>query len=221
MKMFFMALSLPLLVAGCVAGQVAPETDLPNKDKAIVVMGVTVNGVHPEEAKLYLDSGSFDHGKFAKSYYYGAQFAASPINGYIVGEVDTKETTGLGAVKVNFDQEAVAGLSESGSSDFIPSEGTMTVAFAAAGGEVVYVGDITLDVTPPKPHTLESGTLVISRTFNFDAARDYVDAHYPALRGPLTGESFKVVPYSYPGLGDLNPLVVAHRVIQPKWTWRD
>lgn len=219
MSRAILLIALVSMVAACASGQVGRDATLTTNDKSIVVMGVSVTGARPDEAKVYLWPGSAENDAFQRSYTGNAQIVTAPVNNYIVGLVDAGDTLALGDVIVNHDQEHAAGISSSGSSHFEARQGTTTIAFDVPGGKVLYVGDLNLNVTLPGFHDFGDGSMTISYTSNYEAAKEYIDTHYTGLKGRLEEQGVKVLPTHFSAMEIISLLPVVQRALNPTWTW--
>jgi hypothetical protein len=212
--------SLASVLVGCAAAQVAQDVQPPAADKTIVVMGVPVKGVYPDEAKLFFWLGAVERGVFRKGAG-NAAIATAPVDGYIVTEVDAGTTLALADVYVNHDKEHAVLQSSSGTSHFKAAGGEKTAVFTVPGGKVIYIGDIGLDVTLPGLHDFGDGALKLSPASDLAAAQAYVDAHYPGLKGRLESQPLQVAPirFSLAEIVTITPVVQS--ALNPTWTWVD
>lgn len=215
-----MALGLLVALTGCGVAQVDPDVQAPAADKSIVVIGVPVKGVYPDEAKLYFWPADIEHDGVRKASG-NAVIVAAPASGYIVSEVDAGTPLVLADVYVNHDKEHAAHVSSSGTSHFKGGGGAKTVVFPVPGGQVIYVGNVVLDVTLPGPQDFRDGTLRLSSTDNFDAAKAYVDSHYPGLRGKLVAQPFQVKPLWLSTAETVTIFPMVQSALNPAWTWAD
>jgi hypothetical protein len=175
-------------------------------------------GCVPRRSQVVLLAGLVERGVFRKGAG-NAAIAAAPANGYIVTEVDAGDMLALADVYVNHDKERAVGQSSSGTSHFKAADGNKTAVFTVPGGKVIYIGDIDLDVTLPGLHDFGDGAMKLSSAENFAAAKQYVDAHYPGLKGRLEEQPLQVVPIRFSAAEIVTLIPVVQSALNPNWTW--
>jgi hypothetical protein len=176
-----------LLIAaavGCTAG-CASKGQVATTAAAVEAVGadetVFVIGVAPARTRLAVSPGTVKDGKFHQDAS-AAAFQGNPERGFIVAK-----TTAAGKAL------AITGVHWVGPGElklarpaFVACGGAVTMVFEAPTGKVVYLGDLEFDYADKK--------LSVKHMNDLAFARRFVEQNYPALKGRLEAQKFKVLP---------------------------
>lgn len=213
-----------LALTSCASGQVGSDFALHSDKKSIVVMGVLVSGAKLEHTFIVLSPGTIEQNVFKQSYWSTPAYRGAPTDGYLVAELDAGDTIGLTTMQVLTDDAVShnASLGEGdqamGSTLFTLHEGMKTLTFTVPNGKVIYVGDIHLNVSPTSGS--DRPQMRISSSYDMKAAGNYVDAHYPQLKGRLEQSEGSVLPVTLDWHVKINPMTaLARATVESEWTW--
>jgi hypothetical protein len=165
--------SVPVFVlaaALCGCGSVGRSDGVPAADQTVFVIGMS------PEVRLVFAPGQVKDGAFLRGPLSVAVFNGKPENGYIVGRAKAGELLGL--VTLNWPDRMINAPA------FTACGGKATLVFDTPKDSVVYLGDLEYD----------SKTNAITYRADMRRAREFVDAHFPALKGRLAPHGFKVLP---------------------------
>lgn len=163
-------LALAAALGGC--GSVGRSDSAPTADQTVFVIGMS------PEVRLVFAPGRVKDGGFHRGAMSVAAFNGKPENGYIVGRAKAGEPLGL--VTLHWPDRMINAPA------FTACGGKPTLVFDTPKDSVLYLGDLEYD---PK-------TNGITYRADMRRAQDFIDTHYPALKGRLAPHGFKVLPTS-------------------------
>ncbi len=165
--------------AGCTStGQVdttAAAVEAVGADETVFVIGVA-----PARARLAVSPGTVKDGKFHQDAS-AAGFQGNPERGFIVAK--TPAGKALAITGVHWVGPGELKLARPA---FVACGGAVTMVFEAPTGKVVYLGDLEFDYAEKKLSVKHQNDLAFARRF--------VEQNYPALKGRLEAQKFKVLP---------------------------
>lgn len=164
------------LLGGCTSmGRLDADTKAPSNRESVFVFGVT-----PDNHRIYVFPGHVEKGMFFQNQFRPAAVFGAAKNGYVVGKAAAGDVLAITSVRVV--REATDTLGE----DFTPCGAAKTIVFEAPRGGVIYLGNLEYQF---------AGTeLTVRYGQDFQAARNYIDANYPALKGQLLQATFQLLP---------------------------
>jgi hypothetical protein len=169
-------LLLSVLVAACTSlGRLDRDASLHSDRESIFILGVA-----PDNARISAFPGSVKNGTFHQNQFRPAAVYGAAENGYVVGKASAGDTLAITNVRVVKDKSSLLGA------DFVPCRGAKTMAFDIPGGKVLYLGNLEYDFAGQQ--------LTVRYSQDLDAARRYVDEHYPRLRGRLEPWNYELLP---------------------------
>lgn len=179
-KLTLLSLCLSSLLAACAApsiGVVGTDTLAPLPNESLVVQGVM-----PSSYKVVFVKGKVSNGKFEQTKAVGV-LVGSPSHGYLVGKVQAGDVIAMTLflrprderrLRINF--------------DFC---GKDVLVFTVPKGKVIYLGDIAIEETGDYSFN-------VNYSSNINAAREHINANYPALNGALEQAPPQLMPYACP-----------------------
>lgn len=177
----FSIVIISALISGCAlrpVGVIDNQSNAPSNAEAIVV-----HGMKQPEFRYVFVKGKIENGMFEQTKHVGV-LIDSPANGYLVGKLKSGDVVAL----------IQAGRTEkqgNGPNSFRLGCGMPVRVFTVPGGKVSYLGDATVSI-------IQNSELRIAYSDNFQDAKSYIDARFPALKDHLEPIASKVVPYKCP-----------------------
>ncbi|MES9901601.1 MAG: hypothetical protein ABW168_02830 [Sedimenticola sp.] len=178
-RIFFFIVAL-MILAGCARkpiGIVSTQTQVPLPTESILVQGVK-----PTTYEVVFIKGRIVNGKFKKAKHVGI-IVGSPNGRYLVGKAQAGDVVAL----IMF----LRPKSNNGQNISFRFCGKNVLVFTVPEGKVVYLGDISIKETG-------RNSFNINYSSDFNAAKEYIDANYPALRGRLDKIAANVMQYECP-----------------------
>lgn len=170
-----------ILVSGCAlrpVGVIDEGTTAPSNAEAVVVHGMK----QPEFRYVFI-KGKIENGMFEKTKHVGV-LIDKPVNGYLVGKIEAGDVIAL----------IQAGRNErqgNGPNSFSLGCGMPVRVFTVPGGKVSYLGDATISI-------IQDRELRVAYSDNFQDAKNYIDASFPALKNRLEPIASQIVQYKCP-----------------------
>lgn len=155
-----------LLLSGCgTYGVLNRTSNFDPKSESIFVIGIS-----PENFWIETLGGEIEGGTF-KFHWNGSAVQGWPTDGYLVGKVKGGELMAITKIDKVKQNSAFKGK------QYVPCAGVKTLTFKAPVGKVLYITDIH--------YSLVNEKLSIEYKRGFEAAKLFIDEHYPNLRGKL------------------------------------
>lgn len=159
------AIALVVFVAGCgttaIIDRNAPG---PAADESIIVFGLK-----PERTRVMFFPGTKTGNQFLQNEWLGAVINGIPQDGYVVAKVKAGQVLGLTHVIMNGD--GITGQ------PYNACGGTRAPTFEVPGGQTLYMADIE--------YVPEGNRLSVRYNNMFQAAKEYLYANYPNIKGDL------------------------------------
>lgn len=170
------------LISGCALrpiGVIDERSASPSDAEAVVV-----HGMKQPEFRYVFVKGKIENGMFQQTKHVGVM-VDKPVNGYIVGKLEAGDVIAL----------IQAGRTErqdnGGPNSFRLGCGMPVRVFTVPGGKVSYLGDAAISI-------VQERELRVAYSDNFQDAKNFIDASFPALKGRLEPIASQVVPYKCP-----------------------
>jgi hypothetical protein len=172
-----LVLAVALLVSACTSvGRLDTTAESPSDSEAVFVLSAA-----PVNYRVSVFPGSISDGKFAKSVIRPSVFYGAPVDCYVVGKAKAGDVVAITNVRIVSDANDVLGA------DFKPCGDAKTVVFQVPSGGVFYIGSVEYEFN-------QKDRVVRVRYGNeLEAARSYVDSHYPALKGKLQQGTYQLM----------------------------
>ncbi|RZL03549.1 MAG: hypothetical protein EOP36_04245 [Rubrivivax sp.] len=162
------------LLQGCTSvGRLDRDVMAPSANEAIYVLGLT-----PANHRAFIFPGELKDGVFIQDNMRAASYYGSSQKGYIVAKAKPSDVWAITNILVT---ESEAGYFGPG---FAPCGGQNTITFKVPAGQVTYIGNVEFARQEKK--------LEVQYTSNFEAAKTYLEANYPNLRGLLQQGTFEL-----------------------------
>jgi hypothetical protein len=156
------------LCAGCAAqwGRADHDASAARGDAYVVI------GVQPENASISIFQGWISDGKFRQNPLPPASFVGSAEEGFVVTRVAADSAYAITFVTIH------NGAGDFLTPPFVPCKGSRTLAFTVPAGKTLYLGNMH--------YTLSGSGVRPGYAHDFDAAKAFVERHYPGLAPSLT-----------------------------------
>ncbi|MCB4361382.1 hypothetical protein [Quatrionicoccus australiensis] len=170
-----------VLVSGCAlrpVGIIDDRSTAPSDAEAVVVHGMKQPGF-----RYVFVKGKIENGMFQQTKHVGV-LIDKPTNGYLVGKIEAGDVIAL----------ILAGRTEredNGPNHFSLGCGTPVRVFTVPGGKVSYLGDAAMSI-------IRDREVRFTYSDDFQNAKSYIDASFPALKNRLEPIASQVVPYKCP-----------------------
>jgi hypothetical protein len=153
----------------------------PDKDEAYFLIGV-----EPVDARIIVFQGDVQNGWFSSNPLANATFYGNPVDGFALGKTHAGNTLAITKVQL------IAPDSAFFAATLVPCGGAKTIVFTAPMGKVIYVGSVDYEL-------VATGQLVPRFHSDIQAAKAFLDKHYPQLAGLLEQGSYQLMPVESAG----------------------
>ena len=148
----------------------------PNKDEAIVVIGIKSEGF-----VVTVSPGKVDESRmFSVNQWSQPTMVGGPVNGYMVFRATAGDRLAITGVTFNLQNGTPSGTR------YAPCQGGLAFTFIVPAGKVIYLSDVNF--------TLKGLKTAVDYPYDFEAARRYIDANYDDLRGRLETSEYDLIP---------------------------
>lgn len=166
-----------LLSSGCTSvGRLDKDLPPPTADEAIYILGLS-----PANHRAFIFPGEIKDGRFSQNSMRAASYYGSSVDGYIVAKAKAGDVLAITSILATESERSLFGKG------FQACGEQKTLTFTAAGGKVIYLGDISF---------YENSTgLRFELSTNFSAAQHALEKRYPNLKVCLQN---KAMPFTKP-----------------------
>jgi hypothetical protein len=173
-----------MLCAGCnTQAYLEPSAAVATGSDAYFVIGV-----EPANARTTVSAGEIRDGDHYHMLDFGLRFLNRPQDGFILGKARAGDSV-LAVTQV----QLLSGESDLSFGPSFDGCSSQTLVFPVPQGKVVYLTNLTLTLNGG--HTFsQSDTVSLTHKDDFDAARAFLKAHYPALADKVEQGSYRFLP---------------------------
>ena len=145
---------------------------------------VVVFGLQPENHRIQVFAGTIQGDRWHENLLGVATFFGAAEQGYVLTKAPTNTALAMSLISVVKDEKQRLGK------NYSPCGDSRTAVFEVPRGKVIYLSDFS--------YQDEGNQLKLEYSPDFERARRYVDANFPALRGRLEQGQFTLMQTAFP-----------------------
>ena len=141
---------------------------------------VFIFGLSPDDHRILVFPGSIDSGGWRQNPWSPATFMGAAKDGFVLSTASAGKTYAVSSIFVHRE----GGTALQGKM-YAPCGDAQTIVFSVPAGKVIYLADLR--------YTQDGNRLRMDHSADLKKAQEYVDAHYPPLRGRVELGSYELM----------------------------